>query len=146
MQQFSHQTKIRQLSNCTTTHCCCLFLTLLIPECWQITRRARPWYSFCRVNSAIRCTRYAGRFGNDDLDNAGFVGDVTTVAVPHISRRSLSRSSNAQQSWLTRADSFVGSISLLARSAMACHSSEYGFIAGLHVSMNTRYSGVQSLV
>jgi hypothetical protein len=38
------------------------------------------WYTSVRVNSAIRCTRYAGRFGNDDLDNAGFAGDVTTVS------------------------------------------------------------------
>jgi hypothetical protein len=98
------------------------------------------------VNSAIRCTRYAGRFGNDDLDNAGFVGASTPVADPHISRRRLSRSSKAQQSWLTRADSFLGSISLLARSAMVRHSSEYGFIADLHFSTNPRYSGVQSLV
>jgi hypothetical protein len=81
------------------------------------------------VASSIRCTpRYAGRFGNDDLDNAGFAGDVATVADPHVSRRRLSRSSNAPQSWLIRAASFLGSISLLARSAMVRHSSEYGFM------------------
>jgi hypothetical protein len=74
---------------------------------------------------------YAGTFGSDDLDNAGFSGngDSTTIADPHVSRRRLSRSSNAQQSWLTRAASFLGSISLLACSAMVRQSSEYGAMA-----------------
>jgi hypothetical protein len=85
-------------------------------------------------------TPYAGGFGSDDLDNAGFAGngDLTTVADPHFSRRRLSRSSNAQQSWLTGAASFLGSISLLARSAMVRQSSEYGAIAGASISTNTR--------
>jgi hypothetical protein len=64
--------------------------------------------------------RDAGGIGNDGLDDAGFAGnwDLTTVADSHISRRRLSRSSNAQQSCSTRAASFFGSISLLAFSAI----------------------------
>src|ERR1700694_1766313 len=81
---------------------------------------------------------YAGRFGSDDLENAGFAGDgdLTAVADPQVSRRRLSISSNAQQSWLTRAASLLGSISLLARSAMVLQSSEYGVIASLHFHEN----------
>jgi hypothetical protein len=96
------------------------------------------WHNFCQSEFRDPLhARYAGRFGNDDLDKAGFAGDVTTVADPHVSRRRLSRSSNAQQSWLTRAASFLGSISLLACSAMVRHSSEYGFMTGLFVHENT---------
>jgi hypothetical protein len=73
-----------------------------------------------------------GGGGNDDLDNAGLIGKrgPTTVADPYVSRRRLSRSSNAQQSRSTRAASFFGSISLLVCSAIVRQSSEYGAIAG----------------
>ena len=109
---------------------------------WQITKKRVSlrvaWHNFCQSEFRDPLhARYAGRFGNDDLDNAGFAGDVTTVGDPHVSRRRLSRSSNAQQSWLTRAASFLGSISLLACSAMVRHSSEYGFMTGLHFHENT---------
>jgi hypothetical protein len=109
---------------------------------WQITKKPVSlwvaWYDFCQSEFRDPLhARYAGRFGNDDLDNAGFAVDVTTVADPHVSRRRLSRSSNAQQSWFTRAASFLESISLLACSAMVRHSSEYGFMTGLHFHENT---------
>src|ERR1700732_4459551 len=66
----------------------------------------------------------AQSFSTHSPEFSRFTGDLTTVADPHVSRRRLSRSSNAQQSWLTRAASFLGSISLLACSAMVSQSSE----------------------
>jgi hypothetical protein len=49
--------------------------------------------------------RDADGIGDDGLDNAGSAGneDLTTVADSVISRRRLSRSLSAQQSWPTRA-------------------------------------------
>jgi hypothetical protein len=80
--------------------------------------------------------RYAGRFGNDNLDDAGFAGNGNLIAVadPYISRRRLSRSSNARQSRAIRAASFSGFVSLLTSSAMGRQSSECGAIAGTSIS------------